>query len=123
MHGCFWHSHHCRRACKLVSNRDYWIPELAENRKRDARAVAGWRARLALDGGVGMPIAGDGPGAEESGEVSRGLSRIIRFRSEPEQRWRDSEPRRRLRGGQPSAQAASRTAPAERLSAGTRAPC
>ena len=31
VHGRFWHSHHCRRARMPASNRDYWIPELAEN--------------------------------------------------------------------------------------------
>ena len=37
VHGCFWHSHRCKRARKPASNRDYWIPKLAENKKRDAR--------------------------------------------------------------------------------------
>ena len=51
VHGCFWHSHHCRRARKPASNRDYWIPKLAENKKRDARnrrrlAALGWRSMV-----------------------------------------------------------------------------
>ena len=51
MHGCFWHSHHCRCARKPASNRDYWIPKLAENKKRDARnrrrlAALGWRSMV-----------------------------------------------------------------------------
>lgn len=51
VHGCFWHSHHCGRARKPSSNRDYWIPKLAENKKRDARnrrrlAALGWRSMV-----------------------------------------------------------------------------
>lgn len=51
VHGCFWHSHRCRRARKPASNRDYWIPKLAENKKRDVRnrrrlAALGWRSMV-----------------------------------------------------------------------------
>ena len=51
VHGCFWHSHRCGRARKPASNRDYWIPKLAENKKRDARnrrrlAALGWRSMV-----------------------------------------------------------------------------
>ena len=51
VHGCFWHSHLCKRARKPASNRDYWIPKLAENKKRDARsrrrlAALGWRSMV-----------------------------------------------------------------------------
>ena len=44
VHGCFWHSHRCKRARKPASNRDYWIPKLAENKKRDARDRRGLTA-------------------------------------------------------------------------------
>ena len=51
VHGCFWHSHRCKRARKPASNRDYWIPKLAENKKRDARSrrrltALGWRSMV-----------------------------------------------------------------------------
>ena len=37
IHGCFWHGHDCkvgRREPK--SNRDYWLPKIERNRRRDA---------------------------------------------------------------------------------------
>ena len=37
VHGCFWHGHDCkvgRREPK--SNRDYWLPKIERNRRRDA---------------------------------------------------------------------------------------
>ncbi|MDD3530613.1 MAG: very short patch repair endonuclease [Gallionellaceae bacterium] len=37
IHGCFWHGHDCkvgRREPK--SNRDYWLPKIKRNRRRDA---------------------------------------------------------------------------------------
>ena len=38
VHGCFWHQH-SKKGCKLVrkpkSNRDYWLPKLERNMKRD----------------------------------------------------------------------------------------
>lgn len=49
VHGCFWHMHRCQRPTRQPkSNREYWIPKLQANRKRDARnrrrlAVLGWR--------------------------------------------------------------------------------
>jgi DNA mismatch endonuclease (patch repair protein) len=33
--GCFWHGHTCRDGRLPKSNRDYWIPKLLGNRKRD----------------------------------------------------------------------------------------
>jgi len=43
VNGCFWHQHHCRLGAKQPSsNRDYWLPKLARNVKRDRQA----RARL-----------------------------------------------------------------------------
>jgi DNA mismatch endonuclease, patch repair protein len=49
IHGCFWHSHGCRRAHVPKSNLDYWRPKLARNRKRDELSLrllrkAGWKA-------------------------------------------------------------------------------
>lgn len=37
VHGCFWHQHDCPRGARSPrSNRDYWIPKLQRNRRRDA---------------------------------------------------------------------------------------
>jgi len=33
--GCFWHGHTCPDGRLPKSNRDYWIPKLIRNRKRD----------------------------------------------------------------------------------------
>jgi DNA mismatch endonuclease (patch repair protein) len=33
--GCFWHGHTCRDGRLPKSNRDYWVPKLTQNRKRD----------------------------------------------------------------------------------------
>jgi DNA mismatch endonuclease, patch repair protein len=36
VNGCFWHMHeNCSRASLPASNRDYWIPKLNSNKKRD----------------------------------------------------------------------------------------
>jgi DNA mismatch endonuclease (patch repair protein) len=36
VHGCFWHQHpHCHRSNLPKSNRNYWVPKLAGNAKRD----------------------------------------------------------------------------------------
>ena len=36
VHGCFWHMHDgCARSRFPASNRDYWIPKLKRNRRRD----------------------------------------------------------------------------------------
>lgn len=49
VHGCFWHQHAgCPRKHTPKSNLDYWLPKLARNRARDARAKRalarlGWR--------------------------------------------------------------------------------
>ena len=50
VHGCFWHSHRCKNGSRLPkSNRDYWVPKLAENKRRDRKnrrklAALGWRS-------------------------------------------------------------------------------
>lgn len=41
VHGCFWHQHDdpkCRISQKPQSNKDYWLPKLERNRKRDQDA-------------------------------------------------------------------------------------
>jgi DNA mismatch endonuclease (patch repair protein) len=36
VHGCFWHQHTCRRGSRTPSSRrDYWMPKLERNKKRD----------------------------------------------------------------------------------------
>lgn len=38
INGCFWHQHpRCKRATIPKSNRDYWIPKLEKNKKRDKK--------------------------------------------------------------------------------------
>jgi DNA mismatch endonuclease, patch repair protein len=45
VHGCFWHSHEdCKLARVPKSRRDFWVPKLAANKKRDARAIRALRA-------------------------------------------------------------------------------
>jgi DNA mismatch endonuclease (patch repair protein) len=50
VHGCFWHQHSCKRGQRQPkSNRAYWLPKLANNRKRDLLALRrlrslGWEA-------------------------------------------------------------------------------
>jgi len=39
VNGCFWHSHDCRAGKPPATRREYWIPKLAENRRRDARKI------------------------------------------------------------------------------------
>lgn len=49
VHGCFWHRHpNCKLARIPKSRRDFWVPKLEGNRKRDLRNQAallklGWR--------------------------------------------------------------------------------
>lgn len=33
--GCFWHGHKCLKGRAPRTNRDYWIPKLANNKSRD----------------------------------------------------------------------------------------
>lgn len=49
VHGCFWHSHSCKRAHVPKSNVSYWVPKLELNRVRDTKNVnalraAGWKS-------------------------------------------------------------------------------
>lgn len=37
IHGCFWHGHDCKVGLREPkSNRDYWLPKIERNRRRDA---------------------------------------------------------------------------------------
>ena len=40
VHGCFWHSHSCRKGQAPKSRLDYWAPKLSANSRRDAAKVA-----------------------------------------------------------------------------------
>jgi DNA mismatch endonuclease (patch repair protein) len=50
VHGCFWHSHNCKRGrLKPVANAAFWKAKLTGNVERDAKNLsdlkaAGWRA-------------------------------------------------------------------------------
>ena len=49
VHGCFWHSHGCKKSRPPSSNREYWMPKMKENRQRDEKKIAqleslGWRS-------------------------------------------------------------------------------
>jgi DNA mismatch endonuclease (patch repair protein) len=44
IHGCFWHKHDGCDSFKLpVTNRDYWLPKLTKNQKRDEEHIAALR--------------------------------------------------------------------------------
>jgi DNA mismatch endonuclease (patch repair protein) len=36
VHGCFWHSHDCKRGALPAHNREAWAAKLARNKARDA---------------------------------------------------------------------------------------
>lgn len=40
VHGCFWHSHDCKKGNAPKSRLDYWGPKLEANRVRDARKAS-----------------------------------------------------------------------------------
>jgi DNA mismatch endonuclease (patch repair protein) len=52
VHGCFWHQHPGCRLCRQPrGNTEYWLPKLARNVARDARArseleALGWRVLI-----------------------------------------------------------------------------
>ncbi|MBP7242045.1 MAG: DNA mismatch endonuclease Vsr [Amaricoccus sp.] len=65
VHGCFWHGHDCRAGKPPATRQDYWLPKLAENRRRDVRkaeelAALGWRMEVVWE--CELKRAG-GPGA------------------------------------------------------------
>lgn len=37
VHGCFWHGHACRWGRAPKSHREYWLPKLLGNKRRDRR--------------------------------------------------------------------------------------
>lgn len=38
VHGCFWHQHKgCKRATIPKTNREYWLPKLEKNKKKDQK--------------------------------------------------------------------------------------
>ena len=63
--GCFWHGHHCRGGRIPKSNLTYWIPKLAQNRRRDRSneqklrrlgwsVLSVWECRLRGCDGIGL---------------------------------------------------------------------
>lgn len=41
IHGCFWHGHDCKEGLrKPKSRRDYWLPKIEGNRRRDEKHLA-----------------------------------------------------------------------------------
>lgn len=61
VHGCFWHQHDgCVESRIPKSNRSYWVPKLARNKKRDEenrRALRrlGWRSLIIWECQVSKP--------------------------------------------------------------------
>ena len=55
MHGCFWHRHPgCRNARLPKSRREFWVPKLEGNRRRDLATQRearrqGWRTLVAWE--------------------------------------------------------------------------
>lgn len=48
VHGCFWHGHECRQGRAPSTRREFWVPKLEGNKRRDSRKRAqledlGWR--------------------------------------------------------------------------------
>lgn len=35
VHGCFWHGHRCKKGAPPKSRLEYWLPKIAENKRRD----------------------------------------------------------------------------------------
>jgi DNA mismatch endonuclease (patch repair protein) len=57
VHGCFWHGHGCRAGRAPATRGEYWLPKLAENRRRDRRKAAalrrlGWRVMTVWECGL-----------------------------------------------------------------------
>ncbi len=41
VHGCFWHGHDCKEGRREPkTNRDYWLPKIAQTRARDVQHMA-----------------------------------------------------------------------------------
>jgi len=49
VHGCFWHSHDCKRGARMPkTNQQYWLNKLGGNQRRDKRCykqlmTSGWK--------------------------------------------------------------------------------
>lgn len=49
IHGCWWHQHRCKRGNRRpATRREYWLPKLEANKRRDAETRSklrrmGWR--------------------------------------------------------------------------------
>ena len=74
VHGCFWHLHKCQKESSKwpQSNREYWIPKLEANRKRDARNRAQTRrAQLAGIDDMGVRDTTHRPGRREGDSVPK----------------------------------------------------
>jgi DNA mismatch endonuclease (patch repair protein) len=52
IHGCFWHAHkHCKDFKIPLSRKEYWIPKLISNRRKDIENIRkltnlGWRSLI-----------------------------------------------------------------------------
>ena len=44
VHGCYWHAHGCKIGGPPKSRLDYWLPKLAENKRRDLEKSAALEA-------------------------------------------------------------------------------
>lgn len=61
IHGCFWHRHPgCKNARIPKSRREFWVPKLVGNRRRDlatraAAERAGWRTFVAWECDLSNP--------------------------------------------------------------------
>ena len=44
VHGCFWHAHGCKKGQPPKSRRGYWLPKLADNKRRDSAKRAALKA-------------------------------------------------------------------------------
>lgn len=62
VHGCFWHSHDCRRGARPKSNVAFWNKKLDRNEARDltvqaALRKAGWKVSVIWQCALGEGIA------------------------------------------------------------------
>lgn len=60
VHGCFWHSHGCKKGKVPKSRLDYWEPKLRTNKQRDAAQVRalrslGWSVLVVWQCQIGEP--------------------------------------------------------------------
>jgi DNA mismatch endonuclease (patch repair protein) len=45
VHGCFWHSHGCRKRLIPDSNKEYWTKKITKNVQRDIENIQGLKER------------------------------------------------------------------------------